>query len=70
MRQTREWVHPIGDIVNALISAGLRIEWIHEHTAIPWAQCSAMRVGEDRLFRLPPEMPQCPLGLSIGATKL
>lgn len=69
MRQTREWVHPMSDIVNALIGAGLRIEWIHEHTAIPWAHCSAMREGDDRLFRLPPEMPQCPLGLSIAARK-
>jgi len=70
MRHTREWVHPMGDILNALIDAGLRIEWVHEHTAIPWAHNSAMRIGDDRLFRLPADVPQCPLGLSIEATKL
>lgn len=70
MRQTRESIHSIGDIVNALITAGLRIEWVREHTAIPWAHCSAMRAGDDRLFRLPAELPQFPLGLSISAVHL
>lgn len=70
MRPTREWVHPIGDIVNALIGAGLRIEWVREHTAIPWPHFPAMRMGEDRLFRLPAELPQFPLALSIAAAKL
>ena len=68
MRHTREWVHPIGDIINALIGAGLRIDWIREHSAIPWAHCPAMRAGNDRLFRLPAHLPQFPLGLSIAAT--
>lgn len=68
-RETREWIHPIGDIVNALIGAGLRIEWVREHTAIPWAHFPAMQLGDDRLFRLPVEVPRCPLALSIAARK-
>ena len=30
-QQTHEWVHPIGDVVSALASAGLVIDFLHEH---------------------------------------
>ncbi len=30
-----QWHHPLGDIVSALISAGLTIEFLHEHPAAP-----------------------------------
>ena len=55
--------------MNALIDAGLRIEWVREHTALPRAHFPAMRAGADRLFRLPEGLPQMPLALSIAATK-
>lgn len=32
-RETREWTHPIGDVVSTLIDAGLVIEFLHEHPA-------------------------------------
>lgn len=69
LRETHQWIHSIGDIVNALIDAGLRIDWVREHTAIPWPHFPAMHVGDDRLFRMPEGLPQIPLALSIGATK-
>jgi SAM-dependent methyltransferase len=31
-----EWVHTIDSIVSSLIDAGLRIEFIHEHSSCPW----------------------------------
>lgn len=33
--ETREWTHPLGEIVTALIDAGIRIEFVHEFAAQP-----------------------------------
>lgn len=33
---TYEWNHGIGEIVTALIDAGLVIEWVHEHQTVYW----------------------------------
>ncbi|SDT39069.1 class I SAM-dependent methyltransferase [Microlunatus soli] len=30
-RETREWIHPVGEVVTALAGAGLVIEFLHEH---------------------------------------
>lgn len=30
-QETREWVHPIGDVVSALAGAGMLIDFLHEH---------------------------------------
>ena len=30
-QETREWVHPIGDVLSALAGAGLLIDFLHEH---------------------------------------
>lgn len=34
--RTYEWPHPISEVVNALIGAGLRIERLDEGTVLPW----------------------------------
>ncbi|HMR48857.1 MAG TPA: class I SAM-dependent methyltransferase [Arachnia sp.] len=34
--RTYEWPHPLSEVVNALIGAGLRIERLDEGTALPW----------------------------------
>jgi SAM-dependent methyltransferase len=31
-----EWNHSLGEIVSALAGAGMRIEWLHEHTVAVW----------------------------------
>ncbi len=33
---TYEWSHPVSETVNALIGAGLRLEFMDEGTALPW----------------------------------
>jgi SAM-dependent methyltransferase len=30
-QETHEWIHPVGDVVSALIHAGLVIDFLHEH---------------------------------------
>ena len=64
-----EWIHPISDILMALIDNGLAIEHIAEHEVLPWAMFPMMVQGPDRLFRLPPGVPRLPLSLSIRAAK-
>ena len=71
LRHTRnyEWPHPIGDIVNALIAAGMRLDFLREHERIAWRAFPEMvEVGED-LFALPPGLPRMPISFSIGAAR-
>lgn len=64
-----EWIHPISDVVMALVDNGLVIERIAEHEALPWAMFPLMEKGADRLYRLPAGMPRLPLSVSISAVK-
>jgi 2-polyprenyl-3-methyl-5-hydroxy-6-metoxy-1,4-benzoquinol methylase len=36
-RATHEWIHPVGDVVTALSTAGIMIEFLHEHAADDFA---------------------------------
>jgi SAM-dependent methyltransferase len=66
---TREWSHPLGSIVQAAIDAGLVVELLHEHAAVPWAMFPFLKPGDDQLWRLPAGMPSFPLAFSIRARK-
>jgi SAM-dependent methyltransferase len=67
--QNFNWIHPISDILMALIDHGLAIESIAEHEGLPWAMFPLMQKGPDRLYRLPPGTPRMPLSLSLRARK-
>ena len=54
-----EWVHPLSDILMALIDNGLAIERIAEHEALPWQMFPMMARGADRMWRLPPGTRAC-----------
>jgi 2-polyprenyl-3-methyl-5-hydroxy-6-metoxy-1,4-benzoquinol methylase len=41
-----EWHHSLGDILNALIGAGLAIEWLHEFPFCPWEVVAGCEVVE------------------------
>ncbi|MEX1022613.1 MAG: class I SAM-dependent methyltransferase [Dehalococcoidia bacterium] len=82
MTTTYEWNHGLGEIATALIEAGLRIEFIHEHREIPWKalpwmepvggeqEATGARYQGDRLWRLPVDQADLvPLMYSIRATK-
>jgi SAM-dependent methyltransferase len=52
-----QWVHTLGDVVNALVNAGLTIEWLHEfdfstYGCFPWLH--ERRRGEFVASDLPP----------------
>ncbi len=64
-----EWIHPLSDILMALIDNGVAIERIAEHEALPWQMFPMMAKGEDRMWRLPAGHPRMPLSVSISARK-
>jgi SAM-dependent methyltransferase len=80
-----EWHHGLGEIVTALIEAGLRIDFLREHREVPWQALPWMepassedepdpstgaRYQADRLWRLPEAQRELvPLMYSLLATK-
>ncbi len=59
----------MGEIVTALISAGLRIEFLHEHDEVAWKALPIMVPGSYGQYRLPDGHASFPLSFSIRATK-
>jgi SAM-dependent methyltransferase len=65
---THTWIHPLGDIVTALVRAGLRLDWLHEHDAVTWHMFDCLVAGPDGLWRWP-DRPWLPLAFSLQATR-
>ncbi len=68
---THEWLHPLSDVVNAVIGAGLSLEWLNEHERLAWAFAPWMVPveGRRRMWVLPEGMPRMPLSYSLRARK-
>jgi SAM-dependent methyltransferase len=63
------WDHSLGEIVTALVDAGLRIDFVHEFPFVEWPVAFLVE-GADGRYRLPPSAGgELPLFFSIGATK-
>ena len=65
-----EWQHNLGDIVTALIDAGLRIEFLHEFPFSGYQAGHIMEQGDDGWWRYPERNDSFPQMFSIKATKL
>jgi SAM-dependent methyltransferase len=65
---TCQWIHPLGSVVTALIEAGLRLDWLHEHPAVTWRMFGCLVEDTDGLFRWP-DQPWLPLAYSLMATR-
>ncbi len=63
-----EWFHSLGEIINALLGAGLRIEYLHEFDYTVWEQYPFLEKRDD-LWHLPETLPKVPLLFSIKASK-
>lgn len=48
------WDHSLGEVINSLIQAGLRIEFLHEFPFAARAKFPFMERGQDGWWRLPP----------------
>ena len=67
-RGSYEWAHPMSEVVNALIGAGLTIRELEEYPfSVDGTQFAFMEPGEDRYSTLPGY--DLPLMYSIKATK-
>jgi 2-polyprenyl-3-methyl-5-hydroxy-6-metoxy-1,4-benzoquinol methylase len=63
-----EWQYSLGKVINSLIGAGLRIQFLHEHPECPCRWFPAMRKDPDhRMWRI--EGDPIPLTFSIRAIK-
>lgn len=64
---TYQWNHGIGEVVTALVTAGLAIEALHEHRGCDWQALPQMARGPDGMWRLPEHGEMLPLMYSIRA---
>lgn len=69
-RRTHSWIYELGQVVTALIDAGLRIDWLHEHDATCCDVVPSLTKGDDGLFRMPPGELSLPLSFSVRATRI
>lgn len=68
--ETLEWDHSLGDVVNAIAAAGLRVESLVEHPETFYGFHPALQRGDDRLWRLPPPLHgRFPLTFSLVARR-
>jgi len=66
--RTVEFLHPLSDILTALLDAGLRIDEFHEHDSIVWKMFANLieRVPREYVW---PDRPWLPLSYSLRAAK-
>lgn len=64
-----QWQRTLGDIVNALVEAGLKIERLNEYPYDVWRSLNGMERSEDGWFRLKDHPDHIPLLFSLRATK-
>lgn len=82
VKRTACWNHGLGEIVTALVDAGLSIRYVHEHRDIPWRALPSMepegdgtagadgRYRSNRMWRLPaPQRDLVPLMYSLLAVQ-
>jgi len=68
---THEWNHGIGEIITALLAAGLRLTGFVEHTSVPWeALPGRMAVDDSGEWALIEHRERLPLTYTLQAVKL
>jgi len=61
-------LHPLGDIISGLLAAGMTLDRLHEHDALPWHMFDVPVRDAERLWRWP-DKPWLPLAFSLKATR-
>jgi SAM-dependent methyltransferase len=62
-----EWAHGLGEVISALIGAGLRITSLREPDEIPWPRWPSMVRTGAGFWRLPGDAPRIPLFYALAA---
>ena len=50
---TYQWQHSLGDVVSALIDAGIEIEFLHEWPFAAYCAFTTMTLSDDGYWRMP-----------------
>jgi 2-polyprenyl-3-methyl-5-hydroxy-6-metoxy-1,4-benzoquinol methylase len=64
-----EWAHSLSDVVNSLINAGLKIEFLNEYPFTVWKQFPFADLEEDGFYRLKGQKAEIPLLFTLKAVK-
>ena len=64
-----QWNYPLGQVVSALIEAGLQLEFLHEFPYTVFQQFPFLELGQDGYYRLPGGKELVPLMFSIKGKK-
>ena len=64
-----EWQHPLADVVNALLSANLKLEFLHEFPFCTYDHFPFLEEGKDGRWRFPGGKELIPLMFSLKAAK-
>jgi SAM-dependent methyltransferase len=67
--RTYEWNHTLGEVVSAVIEAGLDLELLHEHDYTLYPRWPFLEKSGFDTYRLPEGMPRLPLMYSLRARK-
>lgn len=62
-----EWAHDLGELVQAVIAAGLKVTALRESHEAPWARWPRMKRTERGWWRLPDTEPSIPLLYALRA---
>jgi SAM-dependent methyltransferase len=67
--RSAEWNHGVGEIITAVLDAGLTLTGFEEHRSVPWQAMPDMVAGQDGEFRLPERPDRMPLTYTLRAVK-
>ena len=67
--RTYEWNHTLGEVVSAVIEAGLVLEFLHEHDYTLFPRWPFLKKTGFDAYRLPEGAPRLPLMYSLRARK-
>ena len=67
--QARYWSHGLGEIVNAVLEAGLELTMLVEHDSVPWEALPGRMRREDGEWRLIEHPEWLPLSYTLQAVK-
>jgi len=66
---TWEWTHPLGEVVTALVEAGLQLEFLHEHPMTLWQRFPFLERDGNGTYHQPAGRPSLPFLYSLRARR-
>jgi SAM-dependent methyltransferase len=66
---THEWNHGLGEIVSAVLAAGLELTALEEHDSVPWQALPGRMSEDDGEWRLNEHRERVPMSYTLQAVK-